>query len=52
VLDGLSRDVAADGPAEWLARPVPDARAVAGRLGELLGLAAAGLDGTELARDE
>ena len=49
--DGLSRAEEADGLAERLARPVPDARAVVGRLGEVLGLAA-GLDGTELARDE
>ena len=48
--DGLRWDGEADGLAERLARPVPDARAVAGRLGEVLGLAA-GLDGTEVVRD-
>ena len=47
--DGLSWDADADGLAERLARAVPDARAVADRLGEVLGLAA-GLDGTELVR--
>ena len=50
VPDGLRWDGEADGLAERLARPVPDARAVAGRLGEVLGLAA-GLDGTEVVRD-
>ena len=38
--DGLSGDADADGLAERLARAVPDARAVADRLGEVLGLAA------------
>jgi hypothetical protein len=53
VPDGLGRDGddgEADGLAERLARPVPDARVVAGRLGEVLGLAA-GPDGTVLVRD-
>jgi hypothetical protein len=52
VPDGLGRDAEAeaDGLAARLARSVTDARAVVGRLGEVLGLAA-GLDGTELARD-
>ena len=49
--DGAGRDGEADGLAEALARPVPVARAVAGRLGEVPGLTAAGLDGTELIRD-
>ena len=47
--DGLSWDADADGLAERLARAVPDARAVADRLGEVRGLAA-GLDGTGLVR--
>jgi hypothetical protein len=48
--DGLRPDGEADGLAERLARLVPDARAVAGRLAEVLGLAA-GLDETELVWD-
>jgi len=50
VPDGFRSDGEADGLAERLARRAPDARAVAGRLAEVLGLAA-GLDGTELVRD-
>jgi len=50
--DGLGRDGVggeADGLAEWLARPT--ARAVAGLLGEVPGLATAALDGAGLVRD-
>jgi hypothetical protein len=50
--DGLGRDGVggeADGLAEWLARPA--ARAVAGLLGEVPGLATAALDGAGLVRD-
>ena len=46
--DGVGRDGEADGLAE---RPVPDARADPGRLGEVLGLAVPGPDGAGLVRD-